>query len=206
MKLITRSLLAGLALGATALTARAAEVQHYRFNDKSATAEFSFVVTNDAGRVIRTDVGVQGGFQVVRDNGRTETPSANVFINVFDFTSNVRLLAAQGATSQQGLQIDANLKKARLKARIAAAESITNSTVPVDVDLVWSAAGSSDTYAGGYSEQLPGVTIAHNVNGTAREAVASGTVSIGTTDYTPEPSILGFIMKNAAHDVTITRP
>ena len=37
-----------------------------------------------------------------------------------------------------------------------------------------------------------------------REAVASGTVAVGTTDYTPDPSVTGFIEKDAFHEVTIT--
>jgi len=200
-----------LAVGAlAALTARAADVQYFGLRDKSAVAEFESVDTSTCsggtyGTGIVTHVSVQGAFDAIRaTDGTTGTPLANATIQVWDNCRGSQLLLATGFTTNFVLQIDANLKKASLKARIDAWDEASHNTVTVDVDLVWSAISKDNRDTFNDVTHDPGLTIASHSQGTIRDAAASGSVKIGTTDYTPDPSITGYIQKNAFHEVTIT--
>jgi hypothetical protein len=208
MKLSTLNILAVVALALAAPAARAADVSHITLKDQSASAVFLSVDTNSCPQGVEYFVAVQGGLFVSKDNGtNTATPLMSVQINVWDNCQNARVLFAHGETTQFELEIDANLKKAKLKGTVPLYNDQTAGTIYADVDLAWTATSKLEVDAFNDTWQATGVAVAVHALGKTREALASGTVKIqgSPTDYTPEPSIVGYIQKNGSHEFTITR-
>jgi hypothetical protein len=190
---------------ASAWTARAAEVTHFSLRDKSASAVFFSTDTSSCSQGIESFVTVQGGLFVSKNGGTTETPLMSVQISVWDNCQNARVQFATGDTSQFELEIDPNLKKAKLKGTVVLQNHTTGADIIADVDLAWTSTDRADRGAFNDVVTEHGLTISSHSTGAIREALASGTIKVDTTDYTPEPSIVGYIQKNASHEITVTR-
>lgn len=181
-----------MALSSLALPAQAApgQTSQYRFSGQFADAYFS---SPDASGCVSTDVyvfGVDG--RVKYQPGRPEAQSfAGLFVSRYDYCTDTLLLAADGyaTLSEDALLIDRQLDSATLTATIDAYDYVSGATLPLTIDLAWT--GSGDTYRikDHFQIKAPGFKLNARFDGTFREGQASGTVSDGTTNYTPEPAV-----------------
>ena len=167
-----------LSLLVTALPAHAvgAETLHLSFKGQYAQAGFQTV---DSSGCIKTFVTVIAEDGRIKQAGPPEaTLRAMVDLFQLDSCSGTLLRSAFGLatlTADQ-FQIDKKLNAATLNATIEVTDVRFSNTFPVDVSVSWT--GSGDI-----------VHLKDPVHGTSRNATASGTVSDGTTNFTPQPAV-----------------
>lgn len=202
-----------LALALAARESNAGTIQHVRYDGQVVTAEFFSVQTNSCTQGIETHVSLQSSIQTTKtttsaSSGTDTQPNIGIIISVYDYCQGMETLFAVGFTDNFVLQIDANQKTARLRAKqVLINDETHNSTFFVDIDMVWSATGKAQRQElNDKFEIAPGVTAAIHLSGVTRDAAASGTITDGTTDFTPEPSDWGIITKEGSYEVDITRP
>jgi hypothetical protein len=177
-------------LMALTLPARAApaETLHFSFTGLSAEAFFS----STEGCVV-TDVGVfamEG--RVKTGPGRPAVESAAAtFVSQFDVCTGTQLLAADGfAVLAPGeFQIDEQLTAATLTATIEVFDFVSGASFPVDVSVSWTGFGDTFSVKDRFHLKAPGFKVNSRFDGTFREATAAGTVTDGTTNFTPEPAV-----------------
>jgi len=183
-----------LALGlmALALPARAAgaETRHVQFQGLTAQAEFSSTqgCVRTRAYVLATDG------RVKTDPGGPEAASgAEVYLFQEDVCTQTRLLGGFGFVelAPDAFQIDKEFTAATLTATIEWSDFESGTSFPVHISMRWT--GFGDTFSDDERyrrEDPPGVWVNFHLNGTFRQATASGTVSDGTTNFTPEPALL----------------
>jgi len=185
--------ISGLAVAFTRLApasaARAAEVTIFtsHFKDLSATAAFE------------TFSGCVDTFVSVGADAST----AGLFIAQFDICSSTLVLEASGQTANPTLQVDQRLLAASLNATIPVYDLVSNTTSSVSVSLTWTGGSFRMSEDSIFRARGPGVIENVHFLGDFRPAVASGTVSDGATNFTPDPSGFAQIAKFASGNVTI---
>src|SRR6266498_5224316 len=190
-RLLTVASLA-LVLLALALPARAAgaETLHVKFQGQTAQAEFSSAqgCVQTVVYVLATD----GRFKT--DPGGPEVASGGeVYVSQEDVCTQTQLVDAFGfaALAPDEFQIDEQLTAATLTATIEVSDFTSGISFPVHVSVSWT--GFGDTFSQDdrfHVKEAPGVWVNFHLDGTFRQATASGTVSDGTTNFTPEPALL----------------
>ena len=167
-----------LSLLVTVLPAHAAgaETQHFSFKGQFAEASFQSV---DSSGCIKTVVTVIAQDGRIKQAGPPEA-TARGEINLFqiDTCAGRLLLSAFGllTLTPEQFQIDKHLNAATLSAIIEITDVVSGNAFPVDVSVNWT--GSGDI-----------VRLKDPVHGTSRNATASGTVSDGTTNFTPQLAV-----------------
>jgi len=176
---------------APASAAQAATVTVFtsHFKDLSATADF------------QTSSGCVDTFVSVGADAST----AGVFITQFDTCSSTLLKEAFGQTANPDMQVDQNLRSASLHATIPVYDLVSNTTSPVAVNLTWTGGSLRMSEDSIFHMRGPGIIENGQFRGDFRPAVASGTVSDGVTNFTPDPSGFAQIAKFASGNVTIIK-
>jgi len=183
-----------LALALTTLTATSvtgaagASTLHFSFKGQFAEAAFDSL---DASGCVETFVFVEGVNGTVKETGHpTVSSMAVITIDQFDFCTGIETLFAQGeATLAAGeFQIDKMLATATLNATIEVSDFVSGTSFPVDVSVGWTGVGATTTQKDHFQIKGPGFKVNSRFMGTFRDATASGTVSDGTTNFTPEPA------------------
>jgi hypothetical protein len=191
MSTMRKALLVGMlgALVAFALptpthaTSTTVQVTHYR----GSYADAYFSSTDPSGCVV-TSVGVYA----FSDTG--SGPGADLWIYAFDNCNNNLMFAGYGFTSlATGDFQTTRTDSAQLNTTIPLYDYVSGQTVRRSVSLTWSATGQASRSSGNYRYQSPGFTSVSQYSGTFAPAQASGSVSDGTTNYTPVPSTDGSI-------------
>ena len=180
-----------LVLMALALPARAAgvETQHVKFKGQTAQAQFS-----STQGCVQTDVFVvaSDGLAKLDPGGPEAVSGGETFISQFDVCTQTQLRTAFGfaVLAPDEFQIDQQFTAASLTATIEVSDSVSGASFPVHVSVRWT--GFGDTFRDAYTthEEEPGFKVNSYFDGTFRQATASGTVSDGTTNFTPEPALL----------------
>jgi hypothetical protein len=100
------------------------------------------------------------------------------------------LLAADGSAvlGPGELQIDNKLTTANLTATVEVFDVVSGASFPVDVNVSWTGVGGTTSTRTHTRQTLPGFKVNERFERTFREAIASGTVSDGTTNFTPQPA------------------
>lgn len=191
-------------------------------NDKAVWADFLSIDYSTCLLGIETLVSVGAGSSVLIDNATTTSSFIGVEVAIWDNCLNELVLEANSSRGIFTLQIDPNLKSARLQATdVALWDATDGGTIYADVDIVWATVSKADRNGfGGDPYKLGGVTFIANGNGAFRDAVATGTVKLHgcsgcpschcnrqvseTTDLTPDPSYDGAIQKDGYRAITIT--
>jgi hypothetical protein len=192
--------LVALAFSASASTARAAPatVAKFKFHGLSAFANF-----DSTSGCIETFVFVDGSQNT--SNGQTFS-DADVFIEQTNICTNTLLLEAFGSTLSPDFQIR-NLDSASLSAAISVTDNVSNTTFNVSVSMTWTGSGGVSTESGTFHQHFTGgFTENDHFIGQFRNATASGTVSDGTTNFTPSPSVSAQIGNFTSAVVVITQP
>jgi hypothetical protein len=133
-------------------------------------------------------------------------PEADVTISQYDFCTDTPLLFAFGSTSTPNFQVSGGLASASLSATISVIEFVSGNTFPVSVSVTWTATGPFSRIVGTEHLQFGNLIETFHRNDTFRDASASGTVSDGTTNFTPSPSVFAQIASFRSSDVVISHP
>jgi hypothetical protein len=86
-------------------------------------------------------------------------------------------------------QVTPFLKSATLNTTIDVLDLVSNSSFPVAIAMSWTGVGATSTNPLVSTVKAPGFVFVYHYVGISRGATATGTVSDGTTDYTPQPSL-----------------
>ena len=181
MKFTIKLLIMPVLLLATFSPQTAASAEMNRFQGHSADAYF---YTTDASGCIQTSVILETGEDII----------VNIQLFRYDICQNQSLIdaympiSARKQLTKSELKYSGNLDSATLKTTVQLFDYTGNLT-SVSIDLTWIGTGeitkSQDHYT--YSPS-PGCHINFLLQEESRSASASGTVSDGTTNFTPEPA------------------
>lgn len=166
-----------------------AETFHLRF--KGLVAEAFYFTSDPSGCVFTFAyvVGVDGS--VKTDPGAPEQASiAAAFVDVFDSCARTSLLAAFGesALEEEEFQIDRRFTAATLRTSIPMFDFVNGTEFTAEVDQSWSATGDTVRIKDHFQVKTPDFRLNAKFDGTFREASASGSLSDGTTNFTPGPA------------------
>ena len=170
----------------------------FRFHGLSVMATF-----DNLSGCIDTFV-VVDGFQ----NTVNKQPSsgADVFIGQSDICTGILLLEASGFTPNPTFQIDKTLLTASLSATISVFDTVSNSMFNVSVSMAWTSTSAITHENQTLHRHSKAFTENAHANADFRDANASGTVSDGTTNFTPSPSVFAQTMSAKVVIVDITHP
>jgi hypothetical protein len=169
------------------INASAADVSKFKGHSVSA-----FFFNIDPSGCINT-----GGSVFVSENITHNPPgpgssSADVLIDLFqfDFCTDTPLLSASSIAPAENLdfQVAGNLTSATVHATVPMYDNVSDSTFEVTVDLTWTSTSSLGHQSSHVKTNFQGCHVNLKNNSAFRFAEASGTVSDGTTNFTPAPS------------------
>jgi hypothetical protein len=174
------------------IDASAADV--YKFKGYSASA---FFFTTDPSGCIVTG----GSVFVFEDISHTPpgpgSSSADVLIDLFkeDTCTGTSLMSASNLAPADILnfQVAGNLDSATVLATVPMFDYVSNTAFNLTVDLTWTGTSSLGHQSSQYKQNFQGCHLNLKNNSAFRYAEASGTVSDGTTNFTPLPSTQGSI-------------
>ena len=162
----------------------------YIFRAKGPSADAYFSTIDGSGCVF-TDI-----YVFASDNTNQSPPgragkssSVNMFISQYDTCTDTQLFAADGFASlaPSEFQVNKKLTSASLRATVTMFDYVSGTPFDVFVDLDWTGNGPLSRQNGHSNYQSPGCSFKSRFNGTSRSAEVSGSVSDGTTNFTPEP-------------------
>ena len=121
-----------------------------------------------------------------------------IFISQFDLCTSERLVSAEGVSTvpEADFQVANKLEQATLNTTVTVTDFASNppATFDVFIDLTWTGIGPLSRQNNNSHFITPPDCVIHNrFQGTLRTAEASGSVSDGTMNYTPQPSAEAFI-------------
>lgn len=191
----------GLLVTATPALA-ASDVTHFSFNGRSALAAFEHL---DASGCIETRVGVIAVDGTIKVDGQPPVASeTSVVIDVNDLCTGETLVAASGSRALAiGDFVMRKLDSATLDASIDVSDKTSGSTFAVHLSLSWAGAGAVTRTKDHVEIIEPGFILISRSDASSRDATASGTVSAGTTNFTPDPAASGFLADVRSGDVFI---
>jgi hypothetical protein len=167
-----------------AVAPKSTRVQHLR--GKGAHAFFSS--SDPCVSTVVEVVGVQGKDKTAA-GGPSATPFASVLVDQYDFCTDTQLSFILGSTGDGlALQVGTRLTDASLQVTIPAIDFVSGTEVSVDVNVDWTGTGQLVTTSQRFREKTPGGLVIFQFKGTRRDATASGTVSVGGVNFTPEPT------------------
>jgi hypothetical protein len=190
MKRFALALAAVMSTLVVAFPAQAAPAETFHFSFKGQFAEAFFTSTDPSG-CIQTDVfvfAVDG--KLKQDGAPAVESSASVAISQFDVCTGTGLLDAFGSATLEPAEfvIDNKLTSATLDTTVTVMDFVSGTTFPVDVAVSWTGTGATFRVKEHSQIKTPGFKLNSRFDGTFRDAAASGTVSDGTTNFTPEPA------------------
>ena len=178
----------------------ATEVSRTHFRDETAKAEYSWV----EGCVSR-QLSINAAKVIVRHDATSSgnTPALSITYaesNFCDLTS-IWQTFWTGSTSMAAVQVDPNLRAARVISASVTLRGIRSSngqqtdlgTRIVAVAVDWSSDDPIDKYAGTFVTRYPGYYEINYLTGFYRLAKASGTISDGVTNWLANPWNAGLI-------------
>jgi hypothetical protein len=169
-----------------------------RFHGLSAQANFDNLSPNGC---IDTFVFVDG-FQ--NTFNKQTSSGADVFIGQFDNCTNTQLLGASGSTFNPTFQVSNKLASASLSATISVFDFVSGNTFDVSVSVAWTSTSAIGHENQTFHFHTKAFTENAHFNADFRDANASGTVSDGTTNFTPSPSVFAQTMSAKEVDVAIS--
>lgn len=198
----TIKLLAVLALMLTTFlqhsTASATEVSRFTLQG------FGAFLTSTQG-CIKTDVYVSAAETVNQYPPEHKISARTVYLTIdrFDTCTNTQLLYAQGSApvAKKDFQLSGNLDSGTLNTTVTLVDLQSGATFDVFVNLSWTAVGPLTREPNqNMHSHLPECKIHARYQSTYRPAEVSGTVSDGTTNFTPEPSLVADFVTVKAGD------
>jgi len=178
-----------LALATFSQNTTASAGDNFKFSGDFADAGFSMF---DESCCVGTFVGV------FANKGKNQSPPgpgsssafADMYIDQYDFCNEISLMSAFGGTSlgNGAFQINRDLNSAALNATIPVYDYVSGTGFDVNVNLVWTGIGALSRGTFHSHSKSPGCVINDRFSGSSRFAQATGSVSDGVTNFTPNPS------------------
>jgi hypothetical protein len=167
--------------------ASAADV--FKFRDDSASAFFSDIGPSGC---INTGGSVFAFEDISHSPPGPGSSTAAVLIDLFqfDFCTDTPLLSASGSAelTDSDFQVAGNLDSATLHATVPMFDNVSGTAFDLTVDLTWTSTSSLGHQSSHIKVNFQGCHVNLKNNSAFRFAEASGTVSDGTTNFTPSPS------------------
>jgi hypothetical protein len=188
-----------LALFSQPIGVAAAEVSH--FTGRSVDANFTSI---DSSGCISSSVNLFAGDLLSDTPPGQAAPGIIVGIFLYDRCTNTQLLTAStiAPLSKKDFRIAGNLNSATLDTTLSVFDEVSGTFVDVTVNLTWIGTSPVERQHNHFNYRFEDcLTVLHN-NTAFRYAEASGTVTIGSTNFTPEPSIEGHIGKTTLGNIT----
>jgi hypothetical protein len=159
------------------------------FKTKGLGAEAYFFSVDPSGCVV-TDVGVFARDETFQNPPGSGDPSSWVFLYISqnDYCNGVQVVYADGFTSlaNPDLQVSRRLDLATLTTTVNVYDYFSGTSYDVYVDLSWQGSGPPTRQSSHFHTHSPTCNINSRFNGTFRFGGATGSVSDGTTNFTPE--------------------
>ena len=168
----------------------ATDISHFR--GRSVDANF---FSTDSSGCISTGVNLFAGDLVSDTPPNQASPRIVIVISQYDRCTNTQLLAAStnAPLSKKDLQIAGTLNSATLQTTVSVFDEVSNTSFNVTVDLTWTGTSSVEHQTTHFNDRFEDCHFVIRSNSAFRFAEASGTVTDGTENFTPEPSIEGHI-------------
>lgn len=195
------------------------EVERIRVQSQGdgVSADFSSVDTSTCALGIETIVHVEGSVGVintadtcgsggnrVKSVTTTQTNVVAVAVAVYDHCADAQILSVAGTGEADELHVSQNFKTGSLRASFDGLDD-SDQPVPVTIDLVWNGVGQKEQTGDHVTDNQKILRIHYASNGTLRDAVATGSVTVGGTDRTPSPSTDGTLERDASRSLTVYR-
>ena len=158
----------------------------YKWRGPGAEAYFSS--TDDSGCVV-TDVSLFTRDETFQNPPGQPSRGSFAYLTIYqyDYCSGIELHAAEGWASiaENDLQVAKKLGSASLSTTVSVFDWTSGTYFDVSVDLSWSANGPATRQSNSYRTHTPDCKYHSRFQGTFRSADVNGTISDGSTNYTP---------------------
>ena len=182
----------------------ASAVEMFKFKGLGANASFSSV---DSSGCILTNVDVFTAEAMIKVHPGRRGPfsSVNIFLSQHDLCTDTPLLAAEGVAdlAQADLQISSKLHSATLNTTVTVLDSLTGNSFDVAIDLAWTGIAPVTREHSNFHFGDQTCRFHSRFKGTFRASETSGSVSDGTLNFTPEPSIGALLVSSNSKDMAI---
>jgi hypothetical protein len=183
-----RGVIAGFVLAAAlGLNAAAAQSSIEEFDVKGAGTTTDPFFTRDRGGCVVTSVRL-GVFEEVTRRGGPPVPSSMILLSVYkadECTGEIFLNAdANQALADRDFVVQGNLQRATLVTSVGAYDQVCECTIPIEIDLTWTAIGPVD--ASHVDERFvlsSGSFSLRSDSSKSCQAIAVGTVSDESTNF-----------------------
>lgn len=180
----------------------ATQVLHTSFKGQFARAIFDSV---DPTGCIHTIVDV---FAIDRKDKVVGQPAATsetiVFIDVADVCASTGWIVAFGSGTPDRFDMH-GLDEATLDTTIEMFDFVSGTTFTVNVDVTWASIGEPIRTKSRLIDRSPGFFFSSKFDGTFRSATAVGTVSDGSTDFTPDQAVVASLDKAKSAELTVAK-
>ena len=195
---------ATLALSLLSAAVRAENVT-YHFRGNSAYAGFE---ATDGCINVSTEVLVYS-FPLHEPPGPAPEASPTLFVTIWrnDICNHTFLgsLFGEAALPADAFSVSGGLQTGSLNATLQVEDFSTGSTFPVTVDLTWTGVGEVSRDNTNEHSSFPGLRVMRHEKGTRRDAVATGSVLLGTQNLASSPSIYGGVTSSQVGSIFIQR-
>jgi hypothetical protein len=155
---------------------------------KGGFAEAYFDSTDRSG-CVESFVYIFAQKAIDKETGQPEQgPQASALIQQNDICNGALLMYGIGTATltEASFQIDKKFSSARLDATLEFCDSVSDTCFPVDAHLIWTSSGSPYRLKEHRQIQAAGLKINSRYDGTFRQGTASGTITDGTRNLSPE--------------------
>ena len=150
---------------------------------------------------------------VFANKGQSQSPPgpwtrgtvADVFIDQFDFCNETLLLSAFGSAlvDDSAFQINRDISSATLSATINVWDFVSETSFDVVVNMAWTGTGDLSRENSHSHFSSPGCRFNGRFKGSFRPGEASGSVSDGGTNFTPDPTSSAFLTSTSNGSIEI---
>ena len=193
-----------LALAIVGQTTNAFAVSMFRFKGLGANASFSSM---DASGCIRTNVDVFTAEAMLHSPPGQKGPftSVDLYFSQYNLCTETALIAAEGIAdlADPDLQIDAKLNSASLHTTLTMLDSLTGQPFDLYVDLTWTATVPATREHPNIHYGDKDCKVLNHGTAILQAADATGTVSDGFTNFTPDPSVGALLVSSNSSDMSI---
>lgn len=172
---------------------------------KGSAAFATFQSTDSTGCIV-TQVFVGDSLESDQNppGGPQDFPVLTVEVDQFNLCNSTALLSALGAAFTFTSSIANNLSSASLSVTMDLSDLISGKNLNVTINLNWTGTGNLRNGTSTSHYKANGTTIETIANAAFRSGQASGTVSDGTTNYAPLPSVSAVLENIKDGTITIT--
>jgi hypothetical protein len=133
-----------------------------------------------------------------------EGPFASLLIFQYDVCTGTELISASGSAGPDlDIQVDKKLNWATMTGTALVFDGVSQSDLEIFMDMAWTAVGPPIHETSNSHFQSPKCHLMARSNGIFRSAEASGTLSDGVTNFTPDSALVANIFKTKSGNLTV---